>query len=304
MNKARARGADIEGEFERIGRAAVGHGTMDDDSAHDRAMGFIRRTGVTCFSPDVGTLHGDYTEPSTIHTRRIVRLASASGVPQVLHGASGIPPKTLREVLELRVSKVNFWTVQQYAATLRISGGLERLNSLRSDPTFRSVFPLSATHDEWLRTIRAWHRRKTEIYIELIHRGRLTVRPGVRRLATEAAAGGRQLAVASAGAEESVRAVLVSVMGRVLSSRFTVIPGNGTAKKPAPDIYTCAVTELGRHPKECVVVEDNRNGLLAAEGAGIPCLVTPTAVSRDHFFDEAELVMSSLGDPGGEQARR
>lgn len=196
------------------------------------------------------------------------------------------------------------WTVQQYAATLHISGGMERLDSLRSDPAFRSVVPLPATHDEWLRTIRAWHRRKTEIYIDLVRHGRLTVRPGVRRLATEAAAGGWQLAVASAGAEESVRAVLSSVMGRALSSRFTVIPGNDAAKKPAPDIYTRAVTELGRHPWECLAVEDNRNGLLAATGAGIPCLVTPTAVSRDHSFDEAELVLSNLGDPGGEQARR
>ncbi|MCC9738241.1 class II fructose-bisphosphate aldolase [Streptomyces sp. MNU89] len=134
VSTARAHGADIEGEFERIGRLADGHGAPDDDSAHDRALEFIRRTGVTCFSPDVGTLHGDYTGPPTIHTRRIARLASASGVPQVLHGASGIPPETLHGTLELGVAKVNFSTALKHGHRAAVTAFMAGSGSRPWDP--------------------------------------------------------------------------------------------------------------------------------------------------------------------------
>ena len=38
--------------------------------------------------------------------------------------------------------------------------------------------------------------------------------------------------------------------------------------KPDPEIYTTAINRLGIEPQECVVVEDNENGIRAAKGAG------------------------------------
>jgi len=46
------------------------------------------------------------------------------------------------------------------------------------------------------------------------------------------------------------------------------------------------------------VVEDSRNGLLAAAGAGIACLITVNDFTAGEDFSEAALVVSSLGDPG------
>ena len=40
----------------------------------------------------------------------------------------------------------------------------------------------------------------------------------------------------------------------------------------------------------------------AAHAAGIKCLVTVSGYTRDEGFDEAALVVGSLGDPGGETA--
>ena len=40
-------------------------------------------------------------------------------------------------------------------------------------------------------------------------------------------------------------------------------------KKPAPDIYELAVARLGADPKDTLVIEDSRNGLLSAVGAGL-----------------------------------
>ena len=46
------------------------------------------------------------------------------------------------------------------------------------------------------------------------------------------------------------------------------------------------------------MVEDSRNGLLAAVGAGLRCLVTVSSYTGDEDFSEAVLVVSDLGDPG------
>ena len=69
------------------------------------------------------------------------------------------------------------------------------------------------------------------------------------------------------------------------------------AKKPAPDIYNHAARELALDPRDCVVVEDSRNGLLAATAAGMRCLVTTNGLTEREDFSEAALVVDSLGDP-------
>jgi dihydroxyacetone kinase/dihydroxyacetone kinase-like protein len=76
-----------------------------------------------------------------------------------------------------------------------------------------------------------------------------------------------------------------------------------TSKKPAPDIYLVALDWLGLATGQVVVIEDSRNGLLAATGAGLATVVTVNDLTRDEDFSEAALVVSALGDPGGEQAR-
>ena len=70
------------------------------------------------------------------------------------------------------------------------------------------------------------------------------------------------------------------------------------AKKPAPDIYNHAADELGLAPRDCVVIEDSRNGLLAATAAGMACIITQNALTEREDFSEAALVVDSLGDPG------
>lgn len=46
-----------------------------------------------------------------------------------------------------------------------------------------------------------------------------------------------------------------------------------TKPKPDPDIYIKAIERLGLQPHECVVVEDNKNGIQAARAAGASVLI-------------------------------
>ncbi len=74
-------------------------------------------------------------------------------------------------------------------------------------------------------------------------------------------------------------------------------------KKPAPDIYRLAIERLGVPAASALVIEDSRNGLLAADAAGLRCVVTVNGYTEDEDASEAVLVVTSLGDPGGERAR-
>jgi HAD superfamily hydrolase (TIGR01509 family) len=194
------------------------------------------------------------------------------------------------------------WSLAQYAAKLKIGGGKERLSSLSRDADFRSAYSVPESESEWSNTVAGWHKRKTELYKQLIASGAIPGRPGVRRLAADALGRGWALAVCSTSALPSVQAVLLHVMGEELAASFAAVFAGDivAAKKPAPDIYNVAASALHIDPANCVVVEDSRNGLLAARAAGMPCIITQNDLTKGEDFTEAAIVLSSLGDPDGE----
>jgi beta-phosphoglucomutase-like phosphatase (HAD superfamily) len=111
--------------------------------------------------------------------------------------------------------------------------------------------------------------------------------------------------VASTSAEPSVRAILVQAAGPDRAARFDVVLAGDVVerKKPAPDIYLLAVERLGVPGSETLAIEDSRNGILAAVGAGLRCVMTVNGYTEEEDNSEATLVVSSLGDPGGERTR-
>jgi HAD superfamily hydrolase (TIGR01509 family) len=192
------------------------------------------------------------------------------------------------------------WSLEQYAIKLKIGGGKERIASLAKDADFRAAYQVPETDAAWQDVVAGWHTRKSEIFKDLVMKGAMPGRPGVRRLAQDAHDHGWTLAVCSTSALPSVQAVLDSVMGKDLSAKFAgVFAGDIVkAKKPAPDIYNYAADTLGLGHRDCVVVEDSRNGLLAANAAGMTCIVTTNGLTEREDFAEAALVVNSLGDPG------
>ena len=190
------------------------------------------------------------------------------------------------------------WSESEYAVKLKIGGGKERMASLLTDE-FVAANRLPADADGQRELLADWHRRKTARYKAMVKDGRLPARSGIARVVAEAAQDGWMLAVASTSAEESVRAVLEHAVGSATAARFAVFAGDVVpAKKPDPAIYELAVRELQIQPEDAVVVEDSRNGLLAAVAAGLRCVVTVSSYTADEDMHEAVLVVTSLGDSG------
>jgi HAD superfamily hydrolase (TIGR01509 family) len=189
------------------------------------------------------------------------------------------------------------WSDADYAEKLEIGGGKERMASLLT-PEFVEANGLPEDAEGQKELLAGWHKRKTAIYTQFVREGRLPARSGIARVVDDAIAAGWTLAVASTSAEESVRAVLEHAVGDENASRFSVFAGDVVpAKKPDPAIYELAIRELGVDKAEAIVVEDSRNGLLAAVGAGLRCVVTKSTYTSNEDFSEAALVVDSLGDP-------
>lgn len=63
--------------------------------------------------------------------------------------------------------------------------------------------------------------------------------------------------------------------------------------KPDPEIYTKAISMLNIEPQECVIVEDNINGITAAKASGAHCLEVKEVEDVNHvnifnFIDHIE----------------
>jgi HAD superfamily hydrolase (TIGR01509 family) len=191
------------------------------------------------------------------------------------------------------------WSEEEYGEKLRIGGGKERMASLFRDPSFALAAGIPPSEEDRAALLADWHRYKTAAFTRLVDGGALPGRPGIRRVIHAALDAGWPVAVASTSAEASVKAVLAHAVGDDAAARIPVFAGDVVpAKKPDPAIYRLTVERARLDPADTLVVEDSRNGLLAAVGAGLPCVITVNGYTREERFDEAALVVSELGDPG------
>ena len=196
------------------------------------------------------------------------------------------------------------WSEEEYAVKLQIAGGKERMASLLT-PEFVRANGLPEDADGQAATLASWHMRKTAIYTDMVDAGMLPTRPGIRRIIGKAQDAGWTLGVASTSAEPSVRAILEQAAGAERAAGFDLVLAGDVVehKKPAPDIYLLALERLGVPAAATLVIEDSRNGLLAATAAGLRCVMTVNGYTEEEDNSEAVLVVSSLGDPDGERTR-
>lgn len=67
--------------------------------------------------------------------------------------------------------------------------------------------------------------------------------------------------------------------------------------KPDPEIFVLAAQRLGMSGADCLVLEDSKNGILAAEGAGVPVVMVPDIVPPTaELREKTEAVFTSLHD--------
>jgi fructose-bisphosphate aldolase class II len=124
IDVAHVLGISVEAELGRIGG-------QEDDLVVDDAEAMyaipsecdqlVRETGVDCFAPALGSVHGPYKGEPNLGFDRMEEVQKLTGVPLVLHGGTGIPTHDIKKAISLGTAKINVNTESQItsAATVR-----------------------------------------------------------------------------------------------------------------------------------------------------------------------------------------
>jgi HAD superfamily hydrolase (TIGR01509 family) len=188
------------------------------------------------------------------------------------------------------------WDVEYYHELLQVGGGKERMkHHLHTRGFGEEVKP--EDEDE---LIKAMHKRKTTMFIDLIESGKLPLRPGIHRFMLEGMEAGLKLAICTTSNERAAHAIAYSILKDI---RFDfVLAGDMVGKKkPDPEIYNLALSKTGLQPEECLVIEDSRNGVLAAKAAGMYVVTTTNHYTEKEDLSDADIIVTCLGDAGGER---
>jgi HAD superfamily hydrolase (TIGR01509 family) len=188
------------------------------------------------------------------------------------------------------------WSVDYYHELLQIAGGKERMKHHLQTKGFSKPIPPEKVDD----LIKEMHKRKTALFVELIETGKLPLRPGIHRFMKEAMQAGLKIGVCTTSNEQAARAIT----GKILSDiKFDIVLAGDVVgkKKPDPEIYNLALTQLGLKSDEIFIVEDSKNGVLAGKAAGARVVVTTNSYTEKEDVNSGDIIVTCLGDPDGEK---
>jgi len=110
--------------------------------------------------------------------------------------------------------------------------------------------------------------KRKNLYGELVKKGKVKVRKGIKEFLTMLKERRIKTAIVSGGHKENISLAL-SVAG--LDGYFDIVIGSGDYKrrKPEPDAFLTAMKKLNAKENECLAFEDSISGFTAAKRAGI-----------------------------------
>ena len=176
------------------------------------------------------------------------------------------------------------WDQERYHTLLKITGGKERMLAHAASLGIDDFDPLPL------------HKRKTTLYNEMLSQGAIALRPGVEALIRKAKEKGLRLAIATTTSRENVETLIRVTLGGDPHHWFEAIStGEDVAiKKPDPEVYEIALSRLALQADQALAFEDTKNGILAARGAGLDVIVTPSLYSAGEDFSGALAIIETL----------
>jgi len=116
VNRCHAAGIPVEAELGKIPDASVNINWSDYYTQVDEAERFVAETGVDWLAISAGVMHGvTDIAPQPLDIERVSQISKVTGIPLVLHGASGVPVDQLQNAVKAGVHKLNADTDLRHA---------------------------------------------------------------------------------------------------------------------------------------------------------------------------------------------
>jgi len=170
------------------------------------------------------------------------------------------------------------WDREDYLAMLDKSGGRNRIAAYAED----RGEDVDAD---------AVHATKSEIFQQDLATADIDARSGVVETIAEIKAQGMGVGLVTTTSRRNISAMLDALNPNLTVDVFDVIVDmtDVDERKPSGDAYEFALTTLGAKSDDCVAIEDNVDGVRAAQAAGIPCIAFPNQNTAGHDFGTADI---------------
>lgn len=139
---AKEYGVSVEAE---IGQLASREGGLDANTGGpvytdpDLAVKFCAETGIDALAPSFGTAHGIYKSTPVLDLDRVKVIAEKTGLPQVMHGGSGVSVADYHTAIRNGIRKINYYSYMSKAGVGAVKAMLEQ-----QDVTFFHDLALAA----------------------------------------------------------------------------------------------------------------------------------------------------------------
>jgi len=153
---------------------------------------------------------------------------------------------------------------------------------------WKEKFGLSGTIEELM--------RERKIGFDDVYTKRVQIMHGVQNLLDSLKETGVKIALATGAPYHHACEVIERFCWRNHFCLAVAAEHVGCIGKPDPRIYLYTAEKLGVEFKDCVVIEDAENGVVAAKLAGMTCIAVPDPRWSFGDFSKADLVVSSLED--------
>ncbi|WP_320667692.1 HAD-IA family hydrolase [Prochlorococcus sp. MIT 1307] len=186
--------------------------------------------------------------------------------------------------------KLNWhWDVPTYKRLLQIQGGKSRLK-------YYSKLKGIRLDDDIIKLL---HNIKQSYYEQAINTGKVPLRIGVKNLVEELQRLEVNQWIVTTSGKRAVQALI-----RVSFENNSPFDGLTTNEdvlnhKPHPDAYIKAINDSGAKAENCIAIEDSVQGLMSANQASLPCVLTLSPWNQlfTSKMKKAVAVLNHLGDP-------
>jgi fructose-bisphosphate aldolase class II len=125
---AHALGVSVEAELGRIAGREDDWTVEEAEALYavpEECEALARETGVDCLAPALGSVHGPYRGQPKLGFDAMREIRDRTGLPLVLHGASGLGDGDIRRAITCGTAKINVNTDNQMAFTAAVRSYLD-----------------------------------------------------------------------------------------------------------------------------------------------------------------------------------
>lgn len=145
---------------------------------------------------------------------------------------------------------------------------------------------------------------RDKIYIQLLEAAHLAPIEGISKLVQRCRVENKKLALASSSSQEQVDIILHALAAGNPAKPFnlrtylaSIVTGDDVLhKKPAPDIYSKTVENLGIPADACLAIEDSFAGIRSAKAAGVKVVGLINPYNDINQAREADSFIASIND--------